>query len=256
MKLIITILLLTISTFSFAQKKHWENDANNKIKKKIATRYSTLTKNKPATTYTLKRYNRKTKLLLESVTYLTKKALVKEGGYITYHFNKAIKEKGVFKNNLKDGEWKTYYDNGNKKEILLYKKGTLVKTIQKYDYNGNEIKNKRQKHDDIVYMIVENPAEFPGGGAALMKFLAENTKYPQEAKDSEIQDRVYISFTVEKDGSINDVKGYEHPEKEVHQSLLKEAIRVVESMPRWKPGSQRGKAVRVKYTVPVNFKIR
>ena len=112
------------------------------------------------------------------------------------------------------------------------------------------------EEDNVIYTIVEDQPEFPGGGAAMMKFLAENTKYPPQAIDNGIQGRAYISFTVEKDGSIGDVKDGAPPGRGVHKILLKEAIRVVKSMPKWKAGKQRGKAVRVKYTVPVNFKIK
>ncbi|MCT4580112.1 MAG: energy transducer TonB, partial [Flavobacteriales bacterium] len=112
------------------------------------------------------------------------------------------------------------------------------------------------EEDNTVYQIVEDQPEFPGGMGEMMKFLATETKYPPQAIDNNIQGRAFISFTVEKDGSITDVQSAAPPGKEVHKLLVKEAKRVVSSMPKWKPGKQRGKPVRVKYTVPVNFKIR
>lgn len=102
-----------------------------------------------------------------------------------------------------------------------------------------------------IFQVVEQMPEFPGGMNALLSYLAKNIKYPSVAQDNNIQGRVYISFVVNKDGSIVD------PEivKSVDPSLDKEAMRVIRAMPKWNPGKQRGKPVRVKYTVPVLFKL-
>ena len=95
--------------------------------------------------------------------------------------------------------------------------------------------------------------EFPGGQAELMKYLASNVKYPVIAQENGIQGRVICQFVVNKDGSIVDV---EVVRSGGDPSLDKEAVRVIKSMPKWKPGKQRGKAVRVKYTVPVLFRLQ
>ena len=95
--------------------------------------------------------------------------------------------------------------------------------------------------------------EFPGGQQALFKFLSENVKYPVIAQENGIQGRVICQFVVNRDGSIVDV---EVVRSAGDASLDKEAVRVIKSMPKWKPGKQRGKAVRVKYTLPVNFKLQ
>ena len=102
-------------------------------------------------------------------------------------------------------------------------------------------------------MVVETMPEFPGGQAELFKYLSENVKYPVIAQENGIQGRVICQFVVNKDGSIVDV---EVVRSGGDASLDKEAVRVIKSMPKWKPGKQRGKAVRVKYTVPVNFKLQ
>ena len=103
-----------------------------------------------------------------------------------------------------------------------------------------------------VFDVVEENPSFPGGDAALMTWLQKNLKYPAAAQENGIQGRVLVSFIVNKDGSIVEPKII----RSVDPSLDKEAARVVSSMPRWKPGKQRGKAVRVKYTLPVTFRLQ
>ena len=103
-----------------------------------------------------------------------------------------------------------------------------------------------------VFEVVEEMPSFPGGNAALMSYLNSNTKYPVVAQENGVQGRVIISFVVERDGSISDVK----VARSVDPSLDREAQRVVKSMPRWTPGKQNGQTVRVKYTVPVVFRLQ
>ena len=103
-----------------------------------------------------------------------------------------------------------------------------------------------------VFDVVEQMPSFPGGDAALMSFLNKNIKYPVIAEENGIQGRVVATFVVERDGSITDVKVI----KSVDPSLDKEAVRVLKSMPKWIPGKQNGQAVRVKYTVPVTFRLQ
>ena len=103
-----------------------------------------------------------------------------------------------------------------------------------------------------VFDVVEEMPSFPGGQAALMSFLSSNIKYPVVAQENGVQGRVIVGFVVERDGSITDVKVM----RSVDPSLDREAQRVVKSMPRWKPGKQNGSAVRVKYTVPVVFRLQ
>jgi len=110
-----------------------------------------------------------------------------------------------------------------------------------------------EEEEEVVFVVVESMPEFPGGQQALFKYLSENVKYPVIAQENGIQGRVICQFVVNKDGSIVDV---EVVRSGGDPSLDKEAIRVIKSMPKWKPGKQRGKPVRVKYTVPVNFKLQ
>ena len=110
---------------------------------------------------------------------------------------------------------------------------------------------KKTSANDKVYEVCEQMPIFPGGDAAMMKYLSENVKYPALAIKAQEQGRVVVSFTVEKDGAISDVK----VARSVTPSLDAEAVRVVKAMPKWTPGKQGGQLVRVRYNVPVSFKL-
>lgn len=110
-----------------------------------------------------------------------------------------------------------------------------------------------EEEEEVVFVIVEKQPEFPGGTQELMKYLAQNIKYPVIAQENGIQGRVICQFVVNKDGSICDI---DVVRSSGDASLDKEAVRVIKSMPKWKPGQQRGKAVRVKFTLPVNFRLQ
>jgi protein TonB len=103
-----------------------------------------------------------------------------------------------------------------------------------------------------IFTVVESMPEYPGGMGSLMKYLAENIKYPPLAKESGIQGRVFINFVVEPDGTISNVKVL----RGIGGGCDEEAVRVVEKMPKWKPGKQRGKNVRVSYNLPVKFTLQ
>lgn len=109
-----------------------------------------------------------------------------------------------------------------------------------------------QEVSNKVFDVVEQMPSFPGGNSALMAYLNSNVKYPVVAQENGVQGRVVVSFVVEKDGSISDVNVV----RSVDPSLDKEAARVVRSMPRWNPGKQNGSSVRVKYNVPVSFRLQ
>jgi TonB family protein len=106
--------------------------------------------------------------------------------------------------------------------------------------------------EDVVYIVVENMPEFPGGNDALFKFLAENIKYPVTAQTAGIQGRVICQFVVEHDGTISEAEIV----RSIDESLDNEAIRIIKAMPAWTPGKQRGETVRVKYTLPINFRLQ
>lgn len=112
---------------------------------------------------------------------------------------------------------------------------------------------EEEPEEQTIFEVVEQMPEFPNGGmAGLMQYLSKNIKYPTIAQENGTQGRVTVQFVVSRDGSIVDAKVL----RGVDPYLDKEAIRVISSMPKWKPGMQRGKAVRVKYTVPVMFRLQ
>ncbi|MBQ3630205.1 MAG: energy transducer TonB [Prevotella sp.] len=123
-----------------------------------------------------------------------------------------------------------------------------VKHVEEKIAEPEPVKEEETK----VFDVVEQMPSFPGGPSALMQYLSSNIKYPVVAEENGVQGRVVCTFVVERDGSITDVRVI----KSVDPSLDKEAVRVVKGMPRWIPGKQNGSAVRVKYTVPVTFRLQ
>lgn len=135
-------------------------------------------------------------------------------------------------------------------------KEELVENPNKANGGGNSSNSNRvaenPENDNKVYDSAETMPSFPGGQMALFEYLGKNVKYPVVAEANGIQGRVIVTFIVGHDGSISDVK----IAKSVDPSLDKEAIRVVKAMPRWKPGTQKGKPVNVKFTIPVTFRLQ
>ena len=145
---------------------------------------------------------------------------------------------------------------------------TMMYSMDPFTISGdivNKLKNKIMTDEDIdvevtevgcvdndtVYNIVEQMPEYPGGVEAMMKYIAENVKYPEEAKNKNIAGRVFVSFVVEKDGSVSNVKVL----RSIGGGCDEEAVRVIKSMPKWKPGMQKGKPVRVSFQIPIYFKL-
>jgi len=159
-------------------------------------------------------------------------------------------------------------DDEVKPEDEIKSQDDLSKTntaIGTFDVKGNDeaegevlkakevvVDEKPKEEETKVFDVVEQMPSFPGGDAELMKYLNEHMKYPVVAEENGIQGRVICTFVVERDGSITDVKVV----KSVDPSLDKEAVRVLKSMPKWIPGRQNGSPVRVKYTVPVTFRLQ
>lgn len=114
------------------------------------------------------------------------------------------------------------------------------------------VDEEEEEEEQVIFTVVENDPEFPGGMEALYKYLAQNIKYPQLARDNNITGRVYVTFVVERDGSITGCRVL----RDIGGGCGQEAIRVVKSMPKWTPGKQRGKAVRVQFNLPVNFNLQ
>ena len=120
------------------------------------------------------------------------------------------------------------------------------------EINGDLYQSLKDKAvGDSIYQIVDEMPKFPGGEQAMFKFISENVKYPQKAKDKNISGRVFVNFVVEKDGSVDEVKVL----RSIGGGCDEEAVRVVKSMPKWTPGKQKGEPVRVSYIIPFVFKL-
>ena len=162
---------------------------------------------------------------------------------------------------------------GGKERTITDKKGAFslevpANAILRCSYQGREsqevlaadmtnnthlsLSSKSREMNEQVFTVVEKMSSFPGGDAELLKYIATNIKYPKESQDNGEQGRVICSFIVGRDGSVN------NPEvlRGVTPLLNEEAVRVINTMPRWNPGMQRGKAVAVKYTVPITFRLK
>lgn len=115
--------------------------------------------------------------------------------------------------------------------------------------NCNSQTNKSNSKQKEVLEVIEIAPEFSGGEEARQKFLRDNVVYPVEARKNNIQGVVYVDFIIEPDGAVSNITIY----KSIHKSLDEEAIRVTSLMPKWIPGTQSGKAIRVKYRMPIRF---
>ena len=129
-----------------------------------------------------------------------------------------------------------YGDEGKNGVVIVYTKSFVA---------------EKKKVDDDVFVVVEDQPEFPGGMQALMAFVAENTRFPAELANSDIEGRVVVDFIVNKDGSLSNIKVV----RSLHPLLDAEAVRVIKTMPKWSPGTQRGLPVKVRYTLPILFKL-
>ena len=126
------------------------------------------------------------------------------------------------------------------------------KAAQTQSYVAPKVVEEEEESAQPIFTVVETMPQFPGGDAALLQFLAKSIKYPVIAQENGIQGRVICAFVVNRDGSIVDAEVL----RGVDPSLDKEALRVINTMPKWSPGKQRGKPVRVKYTVPITFRLQ
>lgn len=115
-----------------------------------------------------------------------------------------------------------------------------------------EVQPEEEVKEEQIFVVVEEQPEYPGGAGAMYKYLMSNIQYPAAAREANIEGKVYVQFVVEKDGSISNVV----VKRDIGGGCGVEALRVVRSMPKWKPGKQRGKTVRAQFTLPVNFSLK
>ena len=156
----------------------------------------------------------------------------------------------------RNGEFSLEAKKGDRIEVMYvgYANGTVVVSDPqvKFDIRLQKDDSDVSSTNDNPLDVVEEMPQFPGGAAALMQYLSKNIRYPEEAHKNNIQGRVIVNFIVETDGSITEAKVW----RSIHPLLDAEALRVINAMPKWNPGIQGGKPVRVKYTVPVTFKLQ
>ncbi|MBR6974070.1 MAG: energy transducer TonB, partial [Bacteroidaceae bacterium] len=196
-----------------------------------------------------------------------------------------IKVKSAFLNKLpgvQQNEDGSYTINGRKVQKILVNGKEYFKVLsdgqEKLAIEDAEIPTIQNAiHDDPIFEVVEEPAQYPGGQAALMQYLAQNIRYPKISAENGVQGRVIVQFVIEKDGSLSNFKivkdakpvsdgitvnaqgttaeGNDIP-KEAYGALNIEALRVLREMPKWIPAKQRGQVVRLKYTLPVTFRLQ
>jgi len=119
------------------------------------------------------------------------------------------------------------------------------------EFTPIEIEEEEEVEDDVIFTVVEDQPEFPGGEEARQRFLEDNLRYPTMAREAGIQGTVFVTFVVETDGSVTDVRVL----RGIGGGCDEEAVRVVQMMPRWEPGRQRGQPVRVQFNMPIRFRL-
>lgn len=136
-------------------------------------------------------------------------------------------------------------------EIDINAEVSQEEIIEEYVYEAPEIEEEEIVEAEI-FTVVEQMPEFPGGAAEMTRFIQKNIKYPMMARESDIQGRVYINFVVEPDGSVSNVTVM----RGIGGGCDEEAVRIVNMMPKWNPGKQRGIVVRCSFTVPIVFRLQ
>ena len=134
---------------------------------------------------------------------------------------------------------------------LESKNGTVMKVLARVSMTIPINVSVEGEEVEPIFFIVEKMPQFPGGDIEMRRFIADNIKYPEEAKAQKIQGKVFVQFVIDKNGDVVSPK----IARGIDPILDKEAIRVIQSLPKWEPGTQRGEAVNVSFTVPIDFKI-
>ena len=163
----------------------------------------------------------------------------REKGHWVYFWENGNKQReGNLSKGRYEGEWMFYSEDGTLAEIAQYKKDVVLESRSP---DGKKITLTR----------IDKMPEFPGGLDSLMKFLGSSIHYPSDAKDAGIEGMVYVTFIVGVDGEISNIKIV----NSVYPSIDREVLRVVSTMPKWKPGVSYGRKVKVQYNLPVNFRL-
>jgi protein TonB len=174
-------------------------------------------------------------------TFTDFKKKKKEGIYRSWYKNGKQQREIEYNEGKMDGKVMTWWENGTVKRSAIYQNDSLVKGTC-YDSSGKEV-----SYYDYLIM-----PEFPGGEAALLKYLSKETKYPAYARENNIQGKVFVSFFVDRNGNVLESKVVKSPS----EHLSSEALRVVNHMPQWKPGMEDGEKTGVMYYLPLSFTMR
>lgn len=180
----------------------------------------------------------------------------KNGYWKAWYVNGNVDYEGNYLENKKVGEFKWYYNNGKVSSTEFYE--DMVRIIH-WDVNGNkenefikEIESKEENTSDILnYYAIEQKPEFPGGEAGLLQFIAANTIYPLKAKKKSITGRVFVGFIIDKAGDVTDIKIL----RSIHPLLDQAALDVIRKLPKWTPGKDHNRPVKVSYQIPLKFSL-
>jgi TonB family protein len=157
----------------------------------------------------------------------------------------------VMKNKEALEEYANHFNVDTSNGIIFVNTKDYVKNGGSRDVASVRVKAKKTQDIENIFDVVEHMPEFPGGMEEMMKYLSTNIRYPEAAHKAGKQGRVLVNFVVEADGTISNANVL----RSVSEELDAEAIRVIQNMPKWKPGMQNGQAVRVKYTIPISFRL-
>ena len=274
-RLFFFITLLYLGFIGLAQDTIYLKNSNDTIpiSKEKALYYKVIDKNTTPVEVNLYYINA---IKISKAHYYSADLKIKDGEYESYFYNGNLEIKGTYKNDRMDGSWMaynkdknfieekanyqndlrngktfTFYGNGKLKRMDVFVRDTAVLSTC-YDSTGNILDCELIK-DTVAYIKAEIMPAFPDGGVpALMHFLQKNIRYPIEAAEKGLEGKVIVKFYLDTDGSVKDPVVIKDG---VGGGCADEAIRVVKSMPKWTPGFQKGKPVKVYYTLPVTFKI-
>jgi TonB family protein len=164
------------------------------------------------------------------------------GAYVEYSKIGLVYDTGFYESGDKVGLWNYFFSTGEPSGVVTYEKGDAINS-EYWDRDGTIVNQKNQ--------VVNQDPSFPGGDQKMYAFLGKNMKYPPEARDNNYQGRVYVAFVIEKNGDISDVEIL----RGVHPSIDEESMRVVREMPKWLPGISQNRKVRVRFNLPIVFKL-
>ena|ERR1700757_549568 len=212
-----------------------------------AAKYETTTRSVTDTSVEIKReFTKAGQQITEDYYYINRGAHPPEskdkahiGSSRVWYDTGKLKREIMYNNNKMDGTCKTYWENGQLKRDDIYEDGKFI-SGKCYTPQGK----------DTTHYNFEIMPEFKGGIREMMQYIQKNLKYPEKSKEAGIQGKVFVKFVIETDGSITNVTVL----KGVNEELDKEAVRVIQNMPNWKPGLQDGVLVRVYFNIPLIFK--